>query len=211
MALPLAIPLFGCTPLRITAAADACASGESIGLGGWFGLNEELRNPAAARVYWFSLQLKVTDFPPDWEVPPDAQKSISAWELLAQLILLIGIVATFGPQGRVRVTSASDNVAAVAAGGKLFSTAFPLALILQLLAGWSAALRTELVLDHIPGAANVLADGLSRDDAATTAAVSEPKRFRVSLKELIAMRRSVPVFPPRLAPRVPRSLGVRDP
>ena len=44
---------------------------------------------APAQAFWFALEFDVVDMPAEWEVRPDAQKDISAYELLAQTVLLV--------------------------------------------------------------------------------------------------------------------------
>ena len=68
--------------LTIEMAADACASSDRIGIGGF------IRGHNSSR--WFSERFRVADFARlNLPLQQDAQKNIGCWELLAQLALVI--------------------------------------------------------------------------------------------------------------------------
>ncbi|CAE7249309.1 unnamed protein product [Symbiodinium sp. CCMP2592] len=77
-------------------AADACAKGNDIGIGGWV----ELPNQP---IVWFSEWFTVQDFRSlGLPMKDDANLDITAYETLAQLALLIAFIS-ITPTGRLRV------------------------------------------------------------------------------------------------------------
>ena len=122
---PWSAPLHAPPRLPGLAAADACAAGTNIGIGGWFTLHDAM--PCKTQVWWFAEHFEVKDFPPAWSMREDAQKDIACYELLAQIALLWAR-AQFSHPARVQVClpSMSDNTSAEAVANKLFTTSLPL-------------------------------------------------------------------------------------
>ena len=185
----------GCLPPSPgQAAADACASGSSVGIGGWFTLTDACSVPAD--VWWFSLRFDVCDMPSSWDMRPESQRDIASYELLAQLVLFV-LRARMQPASRcrARLRASTDNTPSEGAGNKLFSTAAPLRHVLHALSAWCACFRCELELDHVQGELNVLADGLSREHDSALSAVQPSRRLAVDLAEMCGAKTPQRVFP----------------
>ena len=148
-------------------------------------------------VWWFALEFSVGDLPAEWGMRPDAQKDISAYELLAQGILLVCRARMLPPcRMQLELRSAVDNTAAEAVGNKLFTTAAPMKHVARSIALWAAALRVVPDLQHIAGDRNDLADGLSRGHSSALSVVSAEQRVPVSLLDFVACRGSSKLCPP---------------
>ena len=134
------------------AAADAFASADHAGLGGWW--IEEDCAPTKACVRWFSLQITWADLPP-WFRPTktaELQSCIAALEALAQLLLLLGRT-----EGRRRPRQAifrfhqlCDNIGAAAAARKQLSMTEPLCFVLQAAGFWCCERGIALCPHHSP-------------------------------------------------------------
>ena len=83
------------------------------------------------------------------------QRSISAFETLAQ-IALVWIVATTFPGFRLPIClkSLSDNSGAESVGNKLFTTSRPLCYLVEVLTRLASITGIELDISHIAGADN---------------------------------------------------------
>ena len=142
-----------------TCVADAFAHGQECGIGGFVEF-------LPTRRIWFSLRLHAADFT-SLKIPmhDDLQKDISSLETLAP-IALAHIVVRHLPGHRipVRISTLSDNTAAVSLSNKLFSTHMPLALFLERLSILISSSTVEVNVNHIAGKANEVADALSRWD-----------------------------------------------
>ena len=143
-------------------AADACAHGDAVGIGGWvrFGSQSPL---------WFSERFRVQDFL-DLGLPMDssANLDIVSYETLAQIALvLVFSSACVGGRMRITIPSWTDNSGTEAVCSKLFTTVMPLALFAQRLAtlAWQSAVTLDA--SHIAGEHNKLADLLSRWDGSS--------------------------------------------
>ena len=117
-------------------AADACAHGDAVGVGGWvrFGSQSPL---------WFSERFRVQDFL-DLGLPMDssANLDIVSYETLAQIALvLVFSSACVGGRMRISIPSWTDNSGTEAVCSKLFTTVMPLALFAQRLATRCMAIR----------------------------------------------------------------------
>ncbi|OLP81340.1 hypothetical protein AK812_SmicGene38133 [Symbiodinium microadriaticum] len=140
-------------------AADAFASGEELGIGGF------IEFPGSSPI-WFSERYNLSDFKHlDLPLHRDAQRDISCWETLAQVGLML-LFAHFCPGGRMRLTlpSFSDNTGTEAVCAKLLTTKSPLCFFAQLVAMVSTRLGIRLDVRHISGERNEAADLLSRWD-----------------------------------------------
>ena len=148
-------------------------------------------------VWWFALEFSVGELPAEWGMRPDAQKDISAYELLAQGILLVCRARMLPPcRMQLELRSAVDNTAAEAVGNKLFTTAAPMKHVARSIALWAAALRVVPDLQHIAGDRNDLADGLSRGHSSALSVVSAEQRVPISLLDFVACRGSSKLCPP---------------
>ncbi|CAE7493807.1 unnamed protein product [Symbiodinium sp. CCMP2592] len=138
-------------------AADACAKGNDIGIGGWV----ELPNQP---IVWFSEWFTVQDFRSlGLPMQDDANLDITAYETLAQLALLIAFIS-ITPTGRLRVCipSWSDNSGTESLTNKLFTVHTPLCFFAQKLATRSWQSGISLDCTHIAGCHNDSADFLSK-------------------------------------------------
>ena len=174
------------------AAADACASGTTCGIGGF------IKSPNN-RVIWFSEIYSHEDFSKlQVQLSEDMQRSISAFETLAQMAILF-TAAKFFPAHRVPIClkSLSDNSGAESGSNKLWSMTLPLALFLEKLCLLSVSSGIEIDVNHIPGAQNDLADALSRwnqsDSPPCQFALQD--RLRISLSDLWLVRTSPSLHP----------------
>ena len=86
-------------------AADAMASGQSWGIGGWL--------ESDGRLFVFSEKFTLDDPRPWLILPKDARKYIASFKAIAQLCLLL-MCATFSPQNCRRFTlcTGCDNTSA---------------------------------------------------------------------------------------------------
>lgn len=142
-----------------------------------------------AGVYYFHLPISAKDLPSHWGCcAKGLSKVIATLELLAQLVLLKGRLATVPASvpTRSRRTSFqfSDNSAVVAATGRWLSTKSPIDKALQAL-GWHChAADLVPVVCHIAGVRNDWADLLSRrNDPAKAAEVTAFMRLLDPAKE----------------------------
>ncbi|CAE7469933.1 unnamed protein product, partial [Symbiodinium necroappetens] len=173
-------------------AADAFASGEELGIGGF------IEFPGSSPI-WFSERYSLSDFKYlDLPLHRDAQRDISCWETLAQVGLML-LFAHFCPGGRMRLTlpSFSDNTGAEAVCAKLLTTKTPLCFFAQLVAMVSTRLGIRLDVQHISGERNIDADLLSRWDE--KALLGErwnlDMRYRFSVQDFFDQRHDVRLFP----------------
>ena len=111
--------------------ADACADGPHVGIGGWFTLSDS--DPPQSGL-WFALQLSPVDLPSEWTMREDAQRDIASYELLAQIVL-VSFRGRFmaGRKERIAFRTQSDNTPTEGASNRLFTTAKPMAHLVQLL------------------------------------------------------------------------------
>ena len=174
------------------AAADACAAGNTCEIGGFV-------QSDAGQIYWFSEIYSHEDFSKlNIELDSEMQRSIAAFETLAQIALLF-VTARFFPAHRMPIClrSLSDNSGAEAGSNKLWSMTYPLSIFLERLCLLSAMLGMEIDVNHIPGSQNTLADDLSRWDQS-----GDPPhhfklsdRIRIPLSDLWNIRRSPTLIP----------------
>ena len=137
-------------PVRITSvemAADACAQGSRIGIGGYV----QLPNCPPS---WFSERFTLEDLAClHLPLNPNTQRDIGCYELLAQIALVL-LLATLIPGGRARVCvrSMSDNSSAEAAINK--TTSSPMCFFAQqlTLVAFSAAITLDC--HHVSGFRN---------------------------------------------------------
>ena len=143
--------------LALMAEADACASDQGCGLGGY------VLWPSG-RHDWFAVQLSASalrDLSPLFEGSP--QSHIAALELLAQLVLIWLVDRTL-PSCRTLVSVAlrCDNAGAEAAAAKGLSAVRSLAAVLTAFLAYQCRLGVAAEVEHVPGFRNQLADELSR-------------------------------------------------
>ncbi|CAE7322072.1 unnamed protein product [Symbiodinium sp. CCMP2592] len=175
-------------------AADACAKGNDIGIGGWV----ELPNQP---IVWFSEWFTVQDFRAlGLPMKDDANLDITAYETLAQLALLIAFIS-ITPTGRLRVCipSWSDNSGTESLTNKLFTVHTPLCFFAQKLATRSWQSGISLDCTHIAGCHNDRADFLSRwkgDLQELPSRFILDHRVRCPLTVLWEGERDVRIFPP---------------
>ena len=154
--LPLltSIPLNRTTQMTINAAADAFATEEEMGIGGWIQIDNT--------TFWFSQFWKRSDLQPYLTRPKSLQRYITSWETLAQLciLLLVNKKCSTRP-GIISIQSGSDTTGAEANINHGFSTTEVLADIIKLVSLQQIRCNTILNIHHIPGEKNVDADDLS--------------------------------------------------
>ena len=155
--LPLlkSIPLNRSTQMTVAAAADAFATEDEMGIGGWIKLENNL--------FWFSHIWNRQELQPFLEIPKSLQRYISSWEALAQLciLLLVNQKCTTRP-GIISIQSGSDNTGAEANINHGFSNTEILSDIIKLVSLQQIQCNIFLNIHHIPGEKNIDADDLSR-------------------------------------------------
>ena len=120
---PLGAPSFS---VEVELAADACAPGSRIGIGGWIAFPNQ-------PVIWFAETFTTQDFQKrDIPVKDSANLDIVCYETLAQVALLACFAtACRGGRLRIKIPSWSDNSGTECVCDKLFTTHQPLALFVQ--------------------------------------------------------------------------------
>ena len=173
--LPCSWILGGVSDLPGFAMADAWAAGSHAGIGGWWTWETAV---SPNTVHWFHLPISVKSLPAYWHVPgADLSKVIATLELVAQLVLLKGRLATAPQETRAAPCRASfqfsDNSRVVAATGKWLTMKSPLDKALQAV-GWHCHLDAMVpAVSHVAGVRNEMADLLShRNDASKAAEVA---------------------------------------
>jgi hypothetical protein len=171
----------------LKAAADAFASTEVAGIGGWFCQSGALKGE---EIWWFSLEVSPSLFPREWNLREDPQRDIAFYEVISQVALLWakGSLCKCSRM-RLHLQHAGDNLGDVAAVNKWFSTKAPLSYGLQALAAIAISRDVTLEMQHIPGDKNVLADGLSRMPESKVSASSfglrEDRQIRLSISDIL--------------------------
>ena len=165
----LACPLRSKPILACKAAADACAEGTTVGIGGWFIFSRS--------VSWFAETWDFQEVQQQWPcLTKEAQRYIACFETLAQLMRVAWTAEGQAVRG-LCMPSGTDNTASEAGVNKLFTTAWPLRIFVQLVAAWAYKHKWSVLASHIPGERNVWADQLSRGN--TSVFDSKPQaRFR---------------------------------
>ena len=174
-------------------AADAMASGSTVGIGGFASLS------SAGPLLWFSEIFEVEDFVAlGLRMAPQSQRDITCYETLAQHALLL-LVGEHLPSGRLQLQlpTLCDNSGAEASVNKLFSTVYPICMFLQRIAAFSALSGLSLEVAHVPGVSNEDADMLSRWDGVSPLASKWllQNRVRLPLQRLWYFRSDVKLWP----------------
>ena len=190
---PVTFPMLRPSTAAAPAAADACAAGEKIGIGGWCSILPDAPDDA---LFWFSEQFTVADFPVEWDMHRDAQRNIACYETLAQTALTELRASLHRNQNsQVVYRQDCDNAPSVGAMNKLFTTALPLKFFTQNLTGTLARLGVQIEVVHLPGSDNDLADGLSREKPEVVRRMDANKRMRFSVPSLLRSHTRQRVFP----------------
>ncbi|CAJ1333457.1 unnamed protein product [Effrenium voratum] len=141
-------------------AADAFATADAAGIGGWW-------VPPGA-VEWFIFALTRDSLPAWFRCPstPDLQKTICALEALAQLVLLVlrapDVSAGVPPGYTLVLRQLCDNMGVVCSTAKQLSLKEPLCFVLQAVGFHSCRLGLALSTSHVSGERSQWADSLSR-------------------------------------------------
>ena len=179
-------PIVQPRPLVLRAAADAFAEGEAFGIGGWI--------ITSTKVGWFSEQFTMQSlrhFLPNLE--KDAQKYIGAFEVLAQLaLLMMGNEMMLCESLPVCLPSSSDNTGAESGINKQLSTKEPTSTFLQLMSQYALQRNIHLLVSHIPGSSNSWADDLSRDRLQQWA---HYPRYQIRLADVFSIGRYIKLAP----------------
>ena len=147
-------------------AADAFATADAAGIGGWWvPPGAPLQ---ASAVKWFSFALTRDSLPAWFRCPstPDLQKTIWALEALAQLVLLVlrapDVSAGVPPGYTLVLRQLCDNMGVVCSTAKQLSLKEPLCFVLQAVGFHSCRLGLVLSTSHVSGERSQWADSLSR-------------------------------------------------
>ena len=148
------------TPCEGEGAADACASGSSASIGGWWSTR---KGAALHEVSWFRLQINLNDLPAWLQAQVPANQRIAFFELLAQATLCM-LRTRENPHSicNVAFSHRCDNAASVGCVHKYFTVNEPLCFALQSLAFHASRSGCVVQVSHVPGTRNVLADHISR-------------------------------------------------
>ena len=126
------------------AAADAFAEQDSFGIGGWIITSKS--------IVWFSEQFSMSQlrhFRP--QLTKDAQKYISAFEVLAQLALLMAASQHLHfDQMQISLPASSDNTSAESSINRQLSTKEPTATFLQWIFQWAFQHQMSLQIFTYP-------------------------------------------------------------
>ena len=147
------------------AAADAWADENSAGIGGWWCPSGCAATPSSAR--WFSIQFERADLP-TWFCSSESsswQACISAFEALAQLVLLC-LRCQFGDRHGslvLKLAQLCDNFGVTYSTFKMLSMKQPLCFVLQALGFHCCRQGVALSCRHIAGCRNEWADSLSHN------------------------------------------------
>ena len=128
--------------------------------------------------------------------PSDLPSVVPCFETLAQLALMRVAWATEGQAVHgLCMPSGTDNTASEAGVNKLFTTAWPLQIFVQLVAAWAYKRKWSVLASRIPGERNVWADQLSRGN--TSAFDSKPHaRFRFRPHDFWPHKSALSLHPP---------------
>ena len=167
------LPNTTASPLILRAAADAYAEGDYFGIGGWIITSKQ--------VGWFSEQFTMGELRQfKGELRKDAQRYICAFEVLAQLALLVmGHEMMLCESLELCLPSSSDNTAAESGINRHLSTKEPTSSFLQLMCQYAMQRHIHLMITHSPGHINTWADDLSRDKLSRWRSYPRP-RLRVT-------------------------------
>ena len=156
--LPLlsSIPLNRSCQLTIQAAADAFATEDTMGIGGWVTIN--------SATFWFSQLWRTEDLQKFLPISKALQRYITSWEALLPNSALSSLFSKNPKPDRESSTSNQDptDTGAEANTNHGFSTTEVLADIIKLVSITQIKCNTLLNVHHIPGEKNILADDLSR-------------------------------------------------
>ena len=167
------LPNTTASPLILRAAADAYAEGGYFGIGGWIITSKQ--------VGWFSEQFTMGELRQfKRELNKDAQRYICAFEVLAQLaLLMMGHEMMLCESLELCLPSSSDNTAAGSGINRHLSTKEPTSSFLQLMCQYAMQRHIHLMISHSPGHINTWADDISRDKLSQWRSYPRP-RLRVT-------------------------------
>ena len=155
--LPLlsSIPLNRFCSLTINATADAFATQDTMGIGGWV--------TTPSNTYWFSHTWSTHDLQSFLSLDKALQRYITSWEALAQLCIILTVFQKCNTRpGIIRIQSGSDNTGAEADINHGFSTTLVFADIIKMISLKQLQFNSFLHIHYIPGEKNIDADNLSR-------------------------------------------------
>ena len=178
----LRIPLRIFEPERVHCAADAFASGQQAGVGGWWAASDEALQQS--QVFWFSEMLDASCMPPWMCAKETFQQDIASFEGIAQLCLLVGRTAGQVPPSGVtlRFHQLCDNMGTAASLRKKLSMQVPLSYVVQAVGFHCCRLGICLDPQHVAGIRNQWADNLSRN---CLEGFDPGRRVRLNVKDLL--------------------------
>ena len=176
------IPLRVLEPGRVRSAADAFATGQRAGVGGWWAVSEDALQQS--KVFWFSEMLDSTSLPSWLCAKETLQQDIASFEGVAQLCLLVGRTAGQVPPPGVtlRFHQLCDNMGTAASLRKKLSMQVPLSYVLQAVGFHCCRLGICLDPQHVAGVRNQWADNLSRN---CLEGFDPGRRVRLNVRELL--------------------------
>lgn len=159
----VSLPLWVKEDADLPCAADAFATADSAGVGGWWIPPGQARIASNAR--WFHMTFSRESLPIWFKAASNhsLQACIAAFEALGQLILLVLRCSEepLPPSWTVRLSQLCDNQSVTHATMRMLSTKQPLSYILQALGFYCAQLGVVLACSHIAGDRNAWAHDLS--------------------------------------------------
>ena len=180
--------------MHLHAAADAFADEHNAGIGCWLSLE---RPSSPSEVFWFSVAFNFNDIPDWWRelASSDIQRSISSFELLAQVALVAAKFAIWGREAQtVSIELRCDNTPAEGVSNKLFTTNSRLIPIVLNLMAWLTTANVRVAVSHIAGSANEWADRLSRQSFANLG-FADDKRVSLDWLSLWRLRGQSQLIP----------------
>lgn len=124
----------------------------------------------------------------------EAQRYISAFEILAQLILLMMAKECIQcDRMEICIPSSSDNTSAESSLNRQLSNKELAATFLQKVSEFALQNRMSLSISHLAGYLNTWADDLSRNRLDQW---KHYPRFRVSIQQIFDIGRKIHLFPP---------------
>ena len=162
----MSLPLWVKEDADLPCAADAFATADSAGVGGWWIPPGQARIASNAR--WFHMTFSRESLPIWFKAASNhsLQACIAAFEALGQLILLVLRCSEepLPPSWTVRLSQLCDNQSVTHATMRMLSTEQPLSYILQALGFYCAQLGVVLACSHIAGDRNAWAHDLSHSN-----------------------------------------------
>jgi hypothetical protein len=182
LAAPVVTPMARPPCSNHKSAADACAAGSMVGIGGWLASSDA---EVATNTFWYRLHFDCRDLPKSWECNRSHSETLLVIKFWHRGMLTARCLQGDCHQCRVLIPPSADNTATEAATNKLFTTAMPLRIFVQNLANWAVAMQVDAEINHMAGKENTLADGLSRGHQSVIDSFDPAREVDLSLDAIL--------------------------